>query len=128
MDEEPPVGTAQGLFHFTEGAPAYAGPYLHDHDSPVHTHSFVEIVFIVSGEGVHNCQNRRREMRPCDVVLLRPGVWHGYENCRELHIYNCCFSSELLRRELAWTRDDPLLGYLLWSGPYASPARGTLTT
>jgi AraC family L-rhamnose operon transcriptional activator RhaR len=128
MDEEPPVGTAQGLFHFTEGAPAYAIPYFHDHDSPVHTHSFVEIAFMVSGGGVHNCLNRRREMRPGDVVLLRPGVWHGYENCRDLHVYNCCFSSELLRRELAWARDDPLLGYLLWTGPYSSPARGTLMT
>jgi AraC family transcriptional regulator, L-rhamnose operon transcriptional activator RhaR len=128
MHEDPPVGTAQGLFHFTDGALAYAGPYLHDHDSPVHTHSFVEIAFAVSGEGVHNCLNGRRELRPGDVVLLRPGVWHGYENCRDLNVYNCCFSSELLRRELAWTREDPLLGYLLWAGPYSSPARGMLMT
>jgi AraC family L-rhamnose operon transcriptional activator RhaR len=128
MDEDPPVGTAQGLFHFTDGALAYAGPYLHDHDSPVHTHSFVEIAFAVSGEGVHSCLNGRREMRPGDVVLLRPGVWHGYEQCRDLNVYNCCFSSELLRRELSWTREDPLLGYLLWAGPYSSPARGMLMT
>ena len=38
-----------------------------------------------------------------------------------LELYNCCFSSELLRRELAWTREDPLLGYLLWTGPYSAP-------
>jgi AraC family L-rhamnose operon transcriptional activator RhaR len=43
-------------------------------------------------------------------------------------MYNCCFSSELLRRELSWTREDPLLGYLLWAGPYSSPARGMLMT
>ena len=43
-------------------------------------------------------------------------------------MYNCCFSSELLRRELSWTREDPLLGYLLWAGPYSSSARGMLTT
>ncbi len=53
-------------------------------------------------------------------------MWHGYENCRDLNMYNCCFSSELLRRELSWTREDPLLGYLLWAGPYSSPARGML--
>ena len=122
----PPLGTAQGLFHFTDGALAYAGPYLHDHDSPVHTHSFVEIAFTVSGAGTHNCLNGRRELRAGDVVLLRPGVWHGYENCSDLNMYNCCFSSELLRRELSWTREDPLLGYLLWTGPYSSPARGML--
>jgi AraC family L-rhamnose operon transcriptional activator RhaR len=127
MDDVPPLGTAAGLFHFTDGGMAYAIPYLHDHDSPVHTHSFVEIAFTVSGSAVHNCLNGRRELRAGDVVLLRPGVWHGYEECRDLSVYNCCFSSELLRRELSWTREDPLLGYLLWAGPYSSPARGMLT-
>jgi AraC family transcriptional regulator, L-rhamnose operon transcriptional activator RhaR len=126
--ENPPLGTEQGLFHFTDGALAYAIPYLHDHDSPVHTHSFVEIAFIAGGAGIHNCLNGRREVRAGDVILLRPGVWHGYEDCRDLNVYNCCFSSELLRRELSWTREDPLLGYLLWGGPYSSPARGVLTT
>jgi AraC family L-rhamnose operon transcriptional activator RhaR len=66
-------------------------------------------------------------MRPGDVLLLRPGVWHGYENCQRFEVYNCCFGSELLRRELAWTREDPLLGFLLWAGPYSSSGRGVLT-
>ena len=127
MEDDPPLGTARGLFHFTDGALAHAVPYLHDHDSPVHTHSFVEIAFTVGGAGTHNCRNGRHELGPGDVILLRPGVWHGYENCRELNVYNCCFSGDLLRRELSWTRDDPLLGYLLWAGPYTSPARGMLT-
>ncbi len=125
--ENPPLGTEQGLFHFTDGALADAIPYLHDHDSPVHTHSFVEIAFTVSGAGVHNCLNGRQEVRAGDVILLRPGVWHGYESCSQLSVYNCCFSSELLRRELSWVREDPLLGYLLWAGPYSSSARGMLT-
>jgi AraC family L-rhamnose operon transcriptional activator RhaR len=127
VDEDPPVGTSQGLFHLTESMPAYAGGYLHRWDSPVHTHSFVEIAFAVGGAATHHCLAGRREMRPGDVVLLRPGVWHGYENCQRFEVYNCCFSSELLRRELSWTREDPLLGFLLWAGPYSSPGRGMLT-
>ena len=126
MTEAPPIGTSQGLFHLTETMPAYAGSYLHRWDSPVHTHSFVEIAFAVSGTAVHHSLAGRREMRPGDVLLLRPGVWHGYEDCQRFEVYNCCFSSELLRRELAWTREDPLLGYLLWAGPYSSPGRGVL--
>lgn len=94
----------------------------------MHTHSFVEIAFAAGGHGTHNCLTGRRQLRTGDVILLRPGVWHGYEDCHELEIYNCCFSSELLRRELSWTREDPVLGYLLWGGPYSSPGRGTLTT
>ncbi len=124
--EAPPIGTSQGLFHLTETMPAYAGSYLHRWDSPVHTHSFVEIAFAVSGAAVHHSLAGRREMRPGEVLLLRPGVWHGYEDCQRFEVYNCCFSSELLRRELAWTREDPLLGFLLWAGPYSSPGRGVL--
>jgi AraC-like DNA-binding protein len=127
VDEAPPVGTSQGLFHLTEPMPAYAGGYLHEHDSPVHTHSFVEIAFAVSGTATHHSQAGRRQMRPGDVLVLRPGVWHGYQDCHQFEVYNCCFSSELLRRELSWTREDPLLGFLLWVGPYSSPGRGVLT-
>jgi AraC family L-rhamnose operon transcriptional activator RhaR len=126
VDEDPPVGTSQGLFHLTESMPAYAGSYLHRWDSPVHTHSFVVIAFADDGGATHPCLAGRREMRPGDVVLLRPGVWHGYENCQPFEVYNCCFSSELLRRELSWTREDPLLGFLLWAGPYSPPGRGVL--
>jgi len=127
VTEAPPIGTSQGLFHLTETMPAYAGSYLHRWDSPVHTHSFVEIAFAVAGTAVHHSLAGRREMRPGEVLLLRPGVWHGYEDCQRFEVYNCCFSSELLRRELAWTREDPLLGFLLWAGPYSSPGRGVLT-
>ena len=127
MNEAPPIGTSQGLFHLTETMPAYAGSYLHQWDSPVHTHSFVEIAFAIGGMAIHHSLAGRREMRPGEVLLLRPGVWHGYEDCEQFEVYNCCFSSELLRRELAWTREDPLLGFLLWAGPYSSPGRGVLT-
>ncbi|WP_222850034.1 helix-turn-helix transcriptional regulator [Trebonia kvetii] len=36
-------------------------------------------------------------MTPGDVVLLRPGVWHAYEGCDRLEVYDCCFSSQLGR-------------------------------
>ncbi len=124
--EDLPMDTSQDVFYFTEGSLAYAGRHLHDHPSPLHTHTFVEIAFTTVGTGIHQSLAGRRELQVGDVVLLRPGVWHGYEDCADLELFNCCFSSELLRRELAWTREDPLLGYLLWTGPYAAPGRGML--
>jgi len=122
-----PLDTSREVFYFNEGALAYAGHYLHAEDNPLHTHSFMEIAFAIGGAGTHHCVAGRRELNRGDVVLLRPGVWHGYEDCRDLELYNCCFSSELLRRELSWTREDPLLGYLLWTGPYATTRRGVLS-
>ena len=61
------------------------------------------------------------------MVFLRPGVWHGYD-CDQLELYNCGFNAELLYRELAWTHEDPLLGYLLWTAPLSQGRHGLLTT
>jgi AraC family transcriptional regulator, L-rhamnose operon transcriptional activator RhaR len=125
---EPPVDRFGALLHFTEGTLAYAGHYLHEHGHPVHTHSFLEVAVVTGGEGVHVSPAGRQPLSVGDVVLLRPGVWHGYDECRGLDLYNCCFSAELLQRELAWTREDPLYSYLLWTGPYSLNGHGTLTT
>ncbi|PRY32468.1 AraC family transcriptional regulator [Umezawaea tangerina] len=123
-----PVGNANDLLHFTDGSLAYAGRHRHDTGHRLHTHSFVEVAVVTGGEGVHVSPDGHRPVRAGDVLLLRPGVWHGYEECTRLDVFNCCFSPELLHRELAWTREDPLLGYLLWTGPYSAERRGMLTT
>ena len=126
--EDMPLDTSRDLFHFAEeGAVAYAGRHFHADPNPLHTHSFVEIAFTIGGTGTHHSLAGRQPLQTGDVVLLRPGVWHGYEDCDRLELFNCCFTSELLRRELAWTREDQLLGYLLWSGPYSAEGRGLLT-
>jgi len=125
---EPPVGSANGLLYFTDGSLAYAGHYLHEGDHPVHTHSFVEIAVVIGGQGAHKSLTGRKNLEVGDAILLRPGVWHGYEDCRRLDLYNCCFSNELLQRELAWTREDPMLGYLLRTGPNSRQRRGMLAT
>jgi AraC-like DNA-binding protein/mannose-6-phosphate isomerase-like protein (cupin superfamily) len=123
-----PMETSRDILYFTGGALAYAGYHVHERMHPLHTHSFVEIAVAIGGTGTHHCLAGRQELSAGDVILLRPGVWHGYEQCRDLELYNCCFSNELLQRELAWTRDDPLLGYFLWTGPYSAQRRGTLAT
>ena len=114
--------------HFADDTFAYAGHHHHPVSHPVHTHSFVEMAVVYGGSGTHHSLAGRQPLVPGDVVLLRPGVWHGYEDCAGLDVYNCCFAIELLRNELAWTRDDPLLGHLLWTGPYETGRRGMLTT
>jgi AraC family L-rhamnose operon transcriptional activator RhaR len=117
------------VLHFAEeGAVAYAGHHVHDDSHPLHSHSFVEIAFVTAGAGTHISRRGQERLQVGDVVLLRPGVWHGYEDCQHLILYNLCFSNELLRQELAWARDDPMLGYLLWTGPYSARRRGMLTT
>lgn len=126
MARDLPIDTSGALFFFTEGALAYAGYYVHDDRAPLHCHSFVEIAFVTGGRGVHQSRTGGQPVSAGDVILLRPGVWHGYDECQNLTLYNCCFSSDLLRRELAWTREDPMVGYLLWTGPYSANGHGIL--
>jgi AraC family transcriptional regulator, L-rhamnose operon transcriptional activator RhaR len=123
-----PLRDVKGLVYFTDGSLAYAGHHVHKRSHPVHTHSFVEVAVVTGGKGVHRSLSGRQELHVGDAILLRPGVWHGYEDCQDLVLYNCCFSTELLHRELTWTREDPLLGYLLWTGPHSMERRGILTT
>jgi AraC family transcriptional regulator, L-rhamnose operon transcriptional activator RhaR len=122
-----PVTVSGGRAWFTDGALAYAGHWLHEEPMEDHTHNFVEIAVVTGGEAVQRSLAGRHQLGPGAVVLLRPGVWHGYET-RHRELYNCCFSAELLHRELAWTREDPLLGYLLWTGPLSMERRGMLIT
>jgi AraC family L-rhamnose operon transcriptional activator RhaR len=115
------------VLHFSEGALAYAGYHFHAESHHLHSHSFVEIAFVTAGTGINVSRQGREPLEAGDVVLLRPGVWHGYDDCQHLTLYNLCFSNELLKRELTWTRDDPMLSYLLWTGPYSAHRRGMLT-
>ena len=81
-----------------------------------HDHDFVEIVLVQSGKAQHVTAAGTEVIQGGDVLVLRPGVWHGYDQVEGLLILNCCFGIELLSRELAWTLDDPVLGPLLF-GP-----------
>jgi AraC family L-rhamnose operon transcriptional activator RhaR len=67
-------------FYFAGGTLAYAGHHLHDPSVPLyrkaelHTHSFMEVAVVTSGEGVHVSHAGSRLVGAGDVILLRPGV------------------------------------------------------
>ena len=81
-------------------------------DFEPHSHDFVEVVLVLSGQGNHVSLNGEHPLRPNDVIALRPGTWHVYHACQQLEVYNCCFSYELFQRELAWTGEEAWLQQL----------------
>src|SRR5580704_8529156 len=102
MDTTPdlmPMDTSRDLFHFTDGALAYAGYHVHPDANALHTHSFVEIAFAVGGEGIHNSLTGRRQLRRGDVVFCvlgcgtdttNAGTW----NCiTAVSAASCCATS-----------------------------------
>jgi AraC family transcriptional regulator, L-rhamnose operon transcriptional activator RhaR len=89
-----------------------------------HNHDFMEIALIGGGRGVHHTVHGEQPLRVGDVFIIRPNAWHAFHECRNLLVSNFCFGLDLLERELRWVHDDPLLYYLLWSGPLAHERRG----
>jgi AraC family transcriptional regulator, L-rhamnose operon transcriptional activator RhaR len=122
-----PIALAEGHIYFTGGVLAAAARNVHQEPMEVHTHGFVELAIVCAGEANHLSLAGHQKLRVGDVVFLRPGVWHGYE-CDYLELYNCGFTAEMLYRELAWTHEDPVFSYLLWTGPLSMGRRGMLTT
>jgi len=90
----------------------------------IHDHEFVEIAFIASGTCLHQSVLGDSRPGPGDVFLFRPGAWHGYSEASNLGLYNCCFDTALLGRELSWMADEPYLGHLLWAIPLSPRKRG----
>ncbi|HEX4204818.1 MAG TPA: AraC family transcriptional regulator [Ktedonobacteraceae bacterium] len=78
-------------------------------DFEPHSHDFVEVVLVLAGYGSHISLAGERSLAPGDIIILRPGIWHVYRACRQLEVYNCCFSRGLLQNELLWMNEEAWL-------------------
>lgn len=93
-------------------------------DVKSHAHDFLEIAVIGPGRGRHVTSQGEHPLRCGEVVILRPGAWHGFRHCAGLTVANCCLSAKALRAELAALHDIPMLRRLLWTDPMASGTHG----
>ncbi|MDQ3786900.1 MAG: AraC family transcriptional regulator, partial [Actinomycetota bacterium] len=96
-------------------------------DVEAHAHDFVEIAVVGSGRGRHVTSHGEHEVRRGQVVVLRPGAWHGFRDCAGLTVANCCLSATALRAELAALHDFPALRRTLWTDPMAAGTHGVAT-
>ncbi|QHT61549.1 AraC family transcriptional regulator [Paenibacillus lycopersici] len=58
-----------------------------------HGHEFVELVYVVRGNGTHLFQGSRYELHAGDVFIINPGETHAYEVAPggQMEIVNCLF-------------------------------------
>ncbi len=82
-------------------------------DTGAHDHAYLELAFVLKGQAMHLTVRGSKMIRPGSVFIIPPGAWHGYAKCRNLEIYNCMLSPQLLQHELAWTEQDPEMRELL---------------
>ncbi|WP_327588006.1 AraC family transcriptional regulator [Nonomuraea sp. NBC_00507] len=110
------------------GSPVLAGVHHVDLDLEPHAHDFLEIAVIGSGDGRHVTSQGEHPLRRGQVIVLRPGAWHGFLDCADLTVANCCLSAHALRAELAALYDIPMLRRTLWTDPVASGTHGVAVT
>ncbi|MFI7635118.1 AraC family transcriptional regulator [Nonomuraea sp. NPDC049400] len=110
------------------GSPVLAGVHHPNPDVEPHAHDFLEIAVIGTGRGRHVTSQGEHPLRCGQVIVLRPGAWHGFRDCADLTVANCCLSAQALRSELAALYDIPMLRRMLWTDPVASGTHGVAVT
>lgn len=76
-------------------------------DTAPHEHLFWEIALIDRGEAQHQTSGGTRTVRQGQVMLIRPQVWHGYLQCRNMAVINCLISTQALHRILPLLESVP---------------------
>lgn len=105
--------------------PVLAGVWYLDGDAEVHGHDFVELALIGHGTGQHLNVHGKQPLTRGDLLVLRPGAWHGFVDCVDLEVANCCLSVDALESQLSLLYSDPMLRRLLWSDPVLAGRQGS---
>jgi AraC-like DNA-binding protein len=63
-----------------------------------HDHIFHELVYVESGTADHKTPTGTDRLRPGDVIVIQPMVWHSYVAPKNLTIINCLIDSRVMRR------------------------------
>ena len=82
--------------------------YVGDGEVSLHTHDFIEIAYVESGEGTHRIEGGYASpIEQGDVILLNSGVAHAYEFSpgSTAVIYNCLFDPLVLNRSITKSDD-----------------------
>ena len=90
-----------------------------------HGHTFMEIVLILSGEGVHLTGESAAKIRAGDVLLIYPGISHGYDRTATLGLVNLVYDPHKLALPLLDGQLMPLFERLFT--PRRSVAPETVT-
>lgn len=68
----------------------------HHASSSFHSHEFVELVIIESGQGIHFTKNESYPIAAGDVFVIRPYHPHGYSNAHDVRLVNVLFDPDRL--------------------------------
>ena len=73
--------------------------YAGEQSVPLHSHTFIELVFILEGTCEHYYLDSKTTLVAGDVFIIVPGEKHSYNINSKTIIINCIFHPELLKNE-----------------------------
>jgi AraC-like DNA-binding protein len=109
--------------YFSEPDLPLAMQHTHQRDLVHHMHTFIELVMVVEGSGTHVFESERYPITVGDVFVIPPYTPHGYENTRDLAIYNILFKEEMLARYQSELELVPGFHGLIYLEPYYRSVR-----
>lgn len=96
-------------------------------DVTAHDHDFLEVVLIGGGRATHQTLYGKRSLGRGDLLVIRPGFWHAYLECRRLIVWNCCIAPGLLE-QIRWADPHHDVADLLWVGGLGARQHGMMQT
>lgn len=78
------------------GKTIYVGKYSTSRAEPVHTHEFIEIVYILSGQVTHEIDGHQYPLQRGDILFMNPGCTHAFYSNEKYTYINLLFSPEVL--------------------------------
>ncbi len=81
--------TRDGLYVFRVG---------NHHAARRHDHLFHELVYVERGEATQVAVDHDQRLQHGDVIVLRPGIWHAYEDTKNFSIINCLMQPQTIYR------------------------------
>jgi AraC-like DNA-binding protein/quercetin dioxygenase-like cupin family protein len=87
---------------------------------PLHSHDFVELVYVVSGSALHEMSGNRYPLSAGEVFILEPQAYHSYSGSEteETVVYNVLFDVEFLRNELDALKRMPSFVDFFYLAPF----------
>lgn len=66
----------------------------------IHTHDFIEIVYIISGKGSESIDGKSYTVEQGDMVFINYGSTHSFDFGKEVKYFNICFSPETVSEDI----------------------------
>ena len=94
--------TSESIFP-SKDLPFYIGKYYHTNfsDLKIHTHDFIEIVYVYDGKGYHIYNNVTYPVSKGELYIINSRTPHCFyptdkSNSEHLVVYNLCFLPEFI--------------------------------